>query len=233
MTSQIEETLIDSIVAGVLARLQGPSAPNTVTSGGHPPSGNETTTPTVTRGADAHRSPVVLTERVITEAVLESTLNDAKAVRFMPKAVLTPSARDYLRVQGIEWAYSRPTAAGRQSPEQSGAVLVVRSTPALERVLGSTLPGVRKELLSCPDDAARLAIAEISRGGLTNALILAAQTHRAACLANRHESVKAVAIRDAAEIAVVRSQLRANVWCLDPTGRGDFELRNIMKAITT
>jgi hypothetical protein len=43
--------------------------------------------------------------------------------------------------------------------------------------------------------------------------------------------VKAVAIRDAAEVHAVKRQLRANVWCLDPSGRTYFELRNVLKAI--
>ncbi|MGC1273369.1 MAG: hypothetical protein WBC44_06645 [Planctomycetaceae bacterium] len=231
MTSSIDEILIDSIVAGVLDRLRGASAPHTPASGGRQPSEATSSVPLDSRKADALRSPLLLSDRVVTGALLEASLGGSKAVRFAPKAVLTPSARDYLRMHGIEWAYSRPTAAGRKSTERPGAVLVVRSTPALERVLGSTLPGVRKELLSCPDDAARLAVAEISRGGFLHAAIFAEQTHRTACLANRHAAVKAVAVRDASEIPAVRKQLRANVWCLDPTGRGDFELMNLVKAI--
>jgi hypothetical protein len=95
------------------------------------------------------------------------------------------------------------------------------------------MPTARKELLSCPDDAATFAISELSRGGFDGAIVFAKQTHRAACLANRHSAVKAVAVRDAAEVQAIRRQLRANVWCLDPSGKTYFELRNILKAIAT
>jgi hypothetical protein len=63
-------------------------------------------------------------------------------------------------------------------------------------------------------------------------VILAEQTHRAACLANRHERVKAVAVRDAGEMRAIRKQLRANTWCIDPSGRSWFELRSRLKSIT-
>ena len=102
----------------------------------------------------------------------------------------------------------------------------------MERLWSDLQGAWRRELLGCPDDAAKLAISAIARGETNTAVILAAQTHRAACLANRNEAVKAVAIRDAADVPVVRKQLRANVWCGDPSGRSWFELRNLMRAIS-
>jgi hypothetical protein len=228
VASQIDDVLLDSIVAGVLDRLRGASAP---VAGAAKTAGDGATA----RGADAPRSPeaLVLSDHVLTEAILEEKLKGAKSVRFAPKAVLTPTARDYLRRNGIEWAYATKAAAERKSGGGSVAALVVRSTPVLSRVITDVLPGARTELLSCPDDAAKLAIAEIARGGVGRAVIFAEQTHRAACLANRHEAVKAVAVRDVAEVAAVRKQLRANVWCLDPGGRGYFDLRNVVRAINS
>jgi hypothetical protein len=225
VTSQIDDSLLDAIVAGVLDRLRGASAP-----------AKAPVDATKARGADAPRSPeaLVLSDRVLTEAILEEKLKGAKAVRFAAKAVLTPTARDYLRRNGVEWAYATKGAAGRKAMgDGPAAALVVRSTPTLARVIAEVLPGSRTELLSCPDDAAKLAVAEIARGGFARAVIFAGQTHRAACLANRHEAIKAVVVRDAAEVAAVRNQLRANVWCLDPTGRGYFELRNVVRAINS
>lgn len=229
MAAQIDDALLDSIVAGVLDRLRGGSAP---AAGGGRAAGEAAKA----RGADAPGSPeaIVLGDRVLTEAILEEKLKGAKSVRFAPKAVLTPTARDYLRRNGIEWAYATETAAEKKSAGGGlVAALVVRSTPVLSRVITDALPGARTELLSCPDDAAKLAIAEIARGGVGRAVIFAEQTHRVACLANRHEAVKAVAVREVAEVAAVRRELRANVWCLDPGGRGYFDLRNVVTAINS
>lgn len=227
MSTQIDDTLVDSIVAGVLDRLRGRSAPPAPvkTNGAHPAGASKQ------KPARTSSEPVVLSERVITEALLEEKLGGASSARFSPKAVLTPTARDYLRINEIEWAYATKAAAQQKSSGGALAALIVRSTPAVERVVADLLPGARTELLGCPDDAAKFAIAEIVRGGFARAVIFAEQAHRAACLANRHEAIKAVAVRDAADVAAIRKQLRANVWCLDPTGRGYFELRNVVKAI--
>ncbi len=223
MTS-LDEQLVDSIVAGVLDRLRGTPAPTPPASGGRQPSESKKV---------ATSQPVSLVDRVITQAVLESKLNGAKAVRFSPKTVLTPTARDYLRINKIEWRIAERTTASSSSKTKSWAAVVVSATSAVERALTDMLPAARKELLSCPDDAATFAINELSRGGFDGAIVFAKQTHRTACLANRHSAVKAVAVRDAAEVQAVRRQLRANVWCLDPSGKTYFELRNILKAIAT
>lgn len=221
MTS-LDEQLVDSIVAGVLDRLRGtPARPPQASGGRQPPESPAVATP----------HSALLTDRVVTEAVLESKLNGAKTVRFSPKAVLTPTARDFLRINKIEWSVAERANASPSKETQSWAAVVVSATSAVERALADMLPTASRELLSCPDDAATFAISELSRAGFDSAIIFAKQTHRTACLANRHSAVKAVAVRDAAEVQTVRRQLRANVWCLDPSGKTYFELRNILKAI--
>lgn len=229
MPSQIDDTLIDSIVAGVLDRLRGSSAPQT---SGAQQLAKLSPPPAAPAPKPASSDPLHLSDRVITQALLQEKLKGAKSVRFAPKAILTPTARDYLRTNWIEWAYATKQSAEKKSSAAGPlAVLIVRSTPAVERVITDLLPSARTELLGCPDDAAKLAAAEIARGGIAKALIFAEQTHRAACLANRTEVVKAVAVRDALDAAQIKKQLRANVWCVDPTARGYFELRNVVKAI--
>ena len=231
MPAPIDDALFESIVAGVLDRLRTPSAPNQA-SDGRQPEGPSPSKVAPSSAAPPTSEPIHLTDRVITASLLAEKLNGTKSVRFSPKAVLTPTARDYLKANLVQWAYATKAATDKKSPGTGRfAALVVRSTPAVERVLADLLPDARTELLACPDDAAKLAVAEISRGGFAGALLLTEQTHRAACLSNRHESVKAVAVRDASDVAAVRRQLRANVWCLDPTGRTYFELRNLLKAI--
>ncbi len=112
-----------------------------------------------------------------------------------------------------------------------GLLIVVRNSKPLEQ-LWSELTGTwRRELVGCPDDAAKLAIAEVSRGGASQVLIVADQSHRAACLANRNDKVKAVAIRDAGDVRLIRRQLRANTWCLDAQGKTYFELKNILREL--
>ena len=39
-------------------------------------------------------------------------------------------------------------------------------------------------------------------------------------------------VNDAGEVRTIKQQLRANVWCIDPTGRTWFELRNLLRSIS-
>ena len=52
-----------------------------------------------------------------------------------------------------------------------------------------------------------------------------------ACFANRNEKVRAAAVMDVAGVKRVKSALSGNVFVVDPTERGFFELRNIVRQI--
>lgn len=230
-----ESALIDRIVQGVLTQLGG----DVVRADAKP----QVTTTTVPPAAPTANVGVEISERIVTADVLAERVNGQKLVTVGPKALVTPAAWDLIRDRGLtlQRGDTKPkatdtgaaTAVTTKTTEVTGRPLlfVVRNTDAVERLWSDLQGAWRRELLGCPDDAAKLAISAIARGETNTAVILAAQTHRAACLANRNEAVKAVAVRDAADVPVVRKQLRANVWCVDPSGRSWFELRNLMKAI--
>src|SRR5712691_7899176 len=58
---------------------------------------------------------VQISEQVVTQALLAETINGAKQVRIGPAAILTPSARDFIRNHGIEIireSLSRSTSTG-------------------------------------------------------------------------------------------------------------------------
>jgi|GEM_PF-2035071 len=184
---------------------------------------------------------ISLSEQVITAEVL-SKLSPGTQVQVSPRALITPAARDVIASQKLQVVRApqqtgspRPGSAqtGQASQAAGGSrlLIVVRNTPAVDQLWQELSGSWRRELQGCPDDAAKLAMGEIARGGAAQVVILADQTHRAACLANRHERVKAVAIRDAGELRLVRKQLRANVWCLDVGARTYFELKNLFREI--
>lgn len=245
----IDSSAIDRIVANVLRQLSA-------NSGAAPPSDRSLTPNAGPFSREPQGSPpaagarITLDDRVITADLLAERVNGAAVVGIRPKAILTPSARDFIKERGLRIDRAAPAASksapspATHAPGAGGPVaqpstlnsqrllLVVRSTDAVVRWWADLQANWSRELLSCPDDAASLAIREISRGAVQTAVILAEQTHRAACLANRSPAVKAVAVRDAGDVAVVRRQLRANVWCIDPTPKSWFELRNLLSAMT-
>ena len=225
----LDSTTIDRIVAGVLEQLgEGEeSAPMSPESSVQSP--------------EPARATVF--EHVITASVLES-FKVGTHVTVEKKAIVTPAAWDAAKERGIEIARmsAKPqtitanvktgAATGSVTTQGKGLLIVVRSTDAVDQVYDNDQAHWTRELLGCPDDAAALAISELTRGTTKCVVILAAQTHRAACLANRSDKVQAVAINDAADIPSIRKQLRVNAWCVDPTDKSWFELHRLLSFLT-
>ncbi|WP_437225689.1 hypothetical protein SH661x_004184 [Planctomicrobium sp. SH661] len=220
---------IDRIVANVLSQLS-PATPAAT------PRPQPSATPAKPTGGQ-----ISFTGSVITADVLEQAA-ERSIVTVHPKAIITPAAWDTVKLRQLQ--LQRGVASGSKSqsvgdatgvtPAETGIqplLIVVRNTKPVEQLWEGLAGRWKKELLGCPDDAAKLAISEISRGGAQAVVILAEQTHRAACLANRHEKVKAVAVRDVSDVKAVRKELRANVWCIDSGSRSYFELKNLIQQI--
>jgi hypothetical protein len=232
----LDSSTIDRIVAGVLHQLAG-------SGNGAPMRQVGETAETPSRGGRAES--VSITENVVTAEVLLAHVKADARIAVRDRAIITPAAWDAARERGVEIVRASTTVAERGgvkavtartqgSPAGVGLpqLFVVQSTDAVERLWDDIQSDWRRELLGCPDDAAAQAISAICRGETSTVVILATQAHRAACLANRNEKVKAVAIRDAGDVRTIRKQLRANLWCLDPTQKSWFELRTLLRAIT-
>lgn len=235
----VDASTIDRIVANVLQQLgaKGSAAPAAKMS------------TTVGTAVLQRSGSVMFEERVITADLLSDRVNGAATIGIGPKAILTPSARDFikergLRIDRVSTAAVQASPVSSREPASGAAVdqpstinhqpllVVVRNTDAVTKLWTDLQATWSRELLGCADDAASLTIRELARGAVQTVVILAEQTHRAACLANRSPAVKAVAVRDAGDVALVRRQLRANVWCIDPTPKSWFELKNLINAVT-
>ena len=222
-------SLIDQIVDGVLKQLAG--------GGAAPERGSRTEELGGNAAKTKLPSQVVLNEKVITADLLEVTRIDDAVVVVSEKAIVTPAALDYLKERQLtvqRGSTTQPIASPSTINPQattSPLLIIVHHTDAIDRLWDDLKTTWTKELTGCPDDAAKLAIAELSRGGVSQVVILAEQTFRAACLANRGERVKAAAIGGIGDIKSARKQLRVNTWCFNPVGLSWFELRNVFKAI--
>lgn len=238
----IDAQTIDRIVAGVLKQLsaKGNGAPAVLaTETRRQGDGAEHSISREAAPSGAGNGVVAINASVITADVLPGGVNNETRVIVPLRAIVTPAAWDAASERGLEIIRDN---AGLAAPFTDAAdnelrtaaarlLIVVRHTDAVGRLAEDLRGRWRREPVDCPDDAAALAISGICRGDASMAMIFAEQAHRAACLANRNERVKAAAIRDAVDVPIVRRQLRANVWCLDPTGRGWFELRRLLQAI--
>lgn len=246
----LDSSTIDRIVAGVLNQLgKGEEIARDVFTAESRSRGGSAES-SVSREATPSATGDVIEANVVTADVLLGSMNGASQVTVGDRAIVTPAAWDAARERGVEIVRSSPRPmphgpGGKGDREPSNDVshgvkpvglgalmIVVRNTDVVERVSEEVRSCWRREILGCPDDAASLAISTICRGDADTVVIIAEQTHRAACLANRNERVKAVAVADASDARRVRSQIRANVWCIDPTNRSWFELRNLFSVIS-
>jgi hypothetical protein len=221
---KIDEAMIERIVGDVLKQLGAPSGDARADATfGRVPAGR---TPSVPDSA-------VLSDRVITADLLAERVNGAAVVTVGLNSLVTPAAHDFLRARGLTLrrAQDKPNSNHEPMAPLPPLLIVVRSTPAVDRLWQDLQATWKRELLGCPDHAAKLAISAITRGEASPVVILAEQTHRATCLANRNEKVKAVAVAEVSCVMAVRKQLRANVWCIDPSHRNWFELRRIASEV--
>lgn len=232
---------IDRIVANVLGSLGTSALRERTVVQSEAESADLTGEPNL-QSAGSGYGAVELSERVVTAELLEQ-LPVGGAVIVSAKSIVTPAAWDVVRAHqlqisrsGIATQHSQAGTNGRvreqkQTQQSTGfRLVIVQHSSAIQQLLDEWT-GPPRELFGCPDDAAKFAISEISRGGAEGILIFAEQVHRAVCLANRHARVKAVAVVDRGDVQIVRKQLRANVWCVNPVGRSYFELRNLLRAI--
>jgi hypothetical protein len=221
----VDSSLVDRIVHGVLRQLQGPPVAE------KPAPAPATPTPAAVPksvGGDHKLAQSVITAGLIEEQVPRT----ASAVLVSPRAIITPAALDVVRARKL--TIRRESAAGSQQQAKNVSPLlaiVVRNTPVVERL--SKQRAWRRELLGCPDDAAKAAISSITRGDASAVVIFAAQNHRAACFVNRNASVKAAAVHSFDALRGALDQLRLNVLCIDPTGLSDFEITRMVDLFET
>ena len=210
--------LIDRIVADVLATLNVGQASRLPV---EPPSS----------AGQARRLPYALIpDRVVTAAVLEQAAPAGQLVRLAADAVLTPSARDYLRTHGLK---VERADAGDAAGAASRLVLVVTAPTGGPRVLRDAAAGWRSELSDTAADAADRAVSAVCRGDAEGVAVLTDRPERVACLANRNDRVAAVPAADAAALKRIRRDwpddtAAPNVVCFDPTGLAIFALRTLM-----
>ncbi len=220
----VDSSLVDRIVHGVLQQMRGPAAAAVKPT---PPAAAVPAPAPAAKAASEHR----LTQAVVTASLIEELVPRGTATVVVgARAVITPAALDVVRARKL--VLRRETAARPEAAAVARTLaIVVRNTPGVERLCRQK--PWRRELLGCPDDAARMAISSLSRGDCDRVIVFAAHHHRAACLANRHTAVKAVAVSAVDDLRAAVEQIRVNVLCLDPTNRSDFEIGRLVDQFET
>ncbi len=223
----LDEKLVESIVGEVMHRLRPVSQPVRAAVAPARPSPL----------APQPSATFAVTDRVVTAELLASRLNGQKwaKVAICPKAVITPSAFDYLRTHKIVW--HRNTAEAAPNPNKPMArwkALIVTATPnvlqAIEHTESQTLGKQwSHELLGGVDEAISAAMSAINRGEASGLAVFADHAELIACRANRSERVNAAVVSDVQLIPALKQYMNLNLMVVRPSERSFFELRNLLK----
>ena len=226
---------IDEIVRNVLKEIQYKSADSSSVSATKIP---------VAKAAAKEKAPqsntVRIEGRVVTADLLSEYRKRSSRIQLDSKAIITPAARDYIKEQGLQIAMEpQPEQATSQKTESGTGKylsLVVQSCDALESATASVSrqigSGWNQEIIETTEQAAERAKQEIQSGKCKVVLIFSEKTATAACLVNRNEKLRGVAIRRASDVSDV-AELNANIVCIPGCGLSFVDYRNILKSVVT
>jgi hypothetical protein len=172
-----------------------------------------------------------ISAQVVTQALLAESVNGSTTVRIGPKAIVTPSALDFVRQRGIEIVRESAVAIAKTAVRRQVIVTTSHSNiaPAVESLKQYGIV-CDLRISGRPAEAAAQAISAVCRGDAEKVVVFTAEPELVACLANRNERIRAAAIGDAAALERTQRELKPNVLSLDPSNKSVHELRTLLKA---
>ncbi|MCA9069745.1 MAG: hypothetical protein KDA84_12520 [Planctomycetaceae bacterium] len=228
MAGLTDSTLIDQIVFEVLAQLrQRVGSSNTSHSNGQPTHKPE----------PPQLAEIQLVDAVITAETLKKAAIGGGIVNVPPKAIVTPSARDYLREHKIQLVQGgiNPTQEKRSSDTRG--IIVASHFPG---VVKTFLDEVKRQYSSSWNveiESGNAQVIErtrsiVCRGESPQVLVFVKEPHRVACFVNRNSQCRAAVVQRGADVETVRAEIGANVICISPEQPTYMELRKIFRAAT-
>lgn len=206
---------IDNIVAEVIRRLQARGAvasgsPAAPTSAGELPAGT-----------------LRVSERLITWEQLKGRLTGVRHLRVPAKCVITPAAHDGLREAGI-------TVSHEQNKVRRGGTPLLLAIGAADVDLSGVVEqlgpqcGVAGRVQET--DPVKLVTAAAAQAKPdTRVVLLTRQAALCLILANRRRAVRAIAAASPQALAQAAADTSANWLVLDPTGRSELELLQLIQ----
>lgn len=192
---------------------------------------SETETKTAAESKERNSgSAVSLGDRVITGDLLSEKVNRHGVIQIAGEAILTPSAEDWLRSRKVE------VVRGEVKSQAAGSarwLAVVQSgSEAVSSVLDDAARTVslKTESVESAADAARRATLDLRSGDAHGVVAFSTEADTVACLANREACSRAAAVRSVSDVRRIQNSMGCNLFAVDASGLGFFELRNILKS---
>lgn len=229
MTRGTNDSLIDQIVAQVLSQLRERT-------GSTRSSLNGIGLPQAVVDQPTQDPVIELPDAVITEERLKETAKPGSAICISGKALITPSARDYIKAQKISVNRAQQGGATERSVHgMSRGIIIASHLPA---VVQSLLAEVKKqwtsfwtvEIEAGISQVASRTISAICRGETGQILVFSKTFHQVACSVNRNAQCRAAVVRNAVDVHSVREEMQANVLCVNLDQPTYIGLRGILKS---
>ncbi len=223
---KVDDRLIQRVVADVLTRL------------GMSPVGEEN------EAIDRPGTQTAFSERVITEAALETQVNGNSSIIIGAETILTPSARDYLKAHKTEWCRKNTDELKEESRSTSRKgrwrVITASDNSAVKRILEDLDKILNadwsKAYVGQPAEVVSLAVSVLCRAEVDGVVVFSDGTRAGAeqvvCRSNRNQRVRAAVVNDARKIDALNRQMGVNLIAIDPNGKSYFELMNLLRAVT-
>ncbi len=178
---------------------------------------------------------LALSERVITGALLEEKGRGVKRLAVLPGAVLTPSARDFVRKHGIDVTKDAATTTAAAPREAvRWRLLVSKAGPGVMAAAEAWVAECgwrKKELVGAAREAAAKAVSLVATAEVAGVIVLTDRVDEVTVLSNRNDKVRAVAATSVRGLQASIELVGPNLFVIDPGQRGLFEIRQMLKAI--
>ncbi len=176
-----------------------------------------------------HAAERMLAGRVITFEEIDGKLDGVKTIVIEANAVVTPSAKDYLRQHGVRITTVATSAGGRNNVTTALGTLVLGIAAARFPAAGFcerlSRQGIEVETLHEANWLAEIdAMCDIVRKGTRIGMFISEETAAVVCLANRQGGVRAAAASSLGELRRAIDSIAVNLIVVDPTGRSVHEI---------
>jgi hypothetical protein len=214
--NELDQQQLERIVVSVISRLMTPAPSSSSATSGSTP---------------------FIEEPVITQDLLIGRVNGSRTVRVGPRAILTPSARDFLRVRGIECVRDANSgSASAMAARPRWIALVSKATSTVTSALASLGDGgssLEQRLVGSAIEAAQQGVGLLCRGDAAGVAVFTDEPEVVACIANRNASARAAVVASVAQVSELQRSLGVNFAAVNPVGMSLFELRNVLRVVTS
>lgn len=216
--------MIERIVKDVLEQLQSRSVALS-------PSPAQSTP---ARPASPAADTIGLTDVVITAAVLDkSPLKAGSRLVIAPKAVVTPSARDWLRERKITFSRAASQSAAPLTTSAQWQLLVSTVTPTVRSLIDQVSRSHRdwrRQLTGAAQDTAESVIRAISAAESQRVFVISSTAEAIACRVNRNSKVRAAVVATRDQLLAIEQSLSPNVIVVNPVAKSLMDLRHLVQA---